>query len=147
MFIKLYRYHICCRIQCLKMETGSCTMPAITRQYFGQCVSICIPLYSCVCLRMHTPFPLFRFCITPLVLMLSLLLPFKGPMKPGLWHSALSRLGLLLRSCLDDTASAQGGQTILGRPAPPFPPVFCNCTKVRHLKPLNIFVNGLTSLK
>ena len=51
-------------------------------------------------------------------------------MKPGLWHSALSRLGLLLRSCLDEGCSA-AEPTILGRPAPPVPPVFEHCTRVR----------------
>ncbi len=27
-----------------------------------------------------------------------------GPMKPGLWHSCLSRMGRLLRSCADGFA-------------------------------------------
>lgn len=54
----------------------------------------------------------------------------QGPMKPGLWHSALSRLGLLLRSCLDDNGATAGPPTILGRPALPIPPVFSHCTEL-----------------
>ena len=59
-------------------------------------------------------------------------------MKPGLWHAALSRLGLLLRSCFDEgyasslspASEASAGPTILGRPAPPIPPVFNHCTEL-----------------
>ncbi len=45
-----------------------------------------------------------------------------GACKPGLWHSALSRMGLLLRT-------AVAGPD--GRPLVPLPPVFGNCTQVR----------------
>ncbi|PNW71926.1 hypothetical protein CHLRE_16g671500v5 [Chlamydomonas reinhardtii] len=44
-----------------------------------------------------------------------------GPCKPGLWHSALSRMALMLRHGLTDGS---------GQPLVPLPPVFERCTQV-----------------
>ena len=64
----------------------------------------------------------------------------QGDMRPGLWHAALSRMGLLLRSCFDKAPAAAGGgpgrePTICGRPAPAVPPVFASCTQASHATP------------
>lgn len=55
-----------------------------------------------------------------------------GPMKPGLWHSALSRMGMLLRSCYDDeeeqAQTAAGGHRERIGARVPLPPVFDGCS-------------------